>query len=135
VTDQDDRRKRAVAITGAAAVTAALVALALYLGGWAHETRRTSLHEARLQHLVDAKPHEDQVMAALEQEGMRAVEKARTPVDVATLASHWGGPHYDAVVDAGSAAALTRAFTGSGYTYILYFDKSGTLIGFTFVGG
>jgi len=135
VTDQEARRKKTIAIVAAVAVTMGLAGLAFYLGDWAHDTRSTLLHEGRLRRLVEAKPKEDQVVAALEQEGMRPVAAARVPVDVATLAARWGGPNHDQIIDTGAKAALTRAFAGDGFNYILYFDDGGTLIGFTFVGG
>ena len=133
--DGPEPPKRAIALLAAAVITAGLVALSFYLGGWAYDTRTRTFHEGRLQQVVAKKATEPQVTAGLAAEGMREVGTARRAEDVVALADRWGGARRADVIAQASAAAITRVFaSGDGRVfYFLYFDAAGTIVGFTFV--
>jgi hypothetical protein len=123
--------KRAIAFAVAALVTAALVGLALYLGSWAYNARKTTIHLERLKHMLEQKPTPDQVVAGLEAEGMRT-EGIAGGEGVRELAEHWGGAARDTILAQAAKASVVYAFAGDGYVYFVFFDQ-GKMVDFTFV--
>jgi hypothetical protein len=121
---------------GAALVTAGLLGLALHLGEWAFRARSTSIHEGRLQKLLDLRPAplRGQVEQGLSDDGMTQAGTARSPGELMALAERWGRRKRGEIVEEGSRRALTEVFQGNGVVYILYFDGDDGLAGFTFVG-
>jgi hypothetical protein len=119
---------------GAAAfVTAALLAVALYMGDWAYGTRSSSLHERRLTRMLEEKPHRDALSHALRDEGMIEVASAKAPSELAEVARRWGGTKRDEVLAKGGRWPLTLVFSGNGMVYLLYFDEKGQVRDYTFV--
>jgi hypothetical protein len=123
--------KRAIAFAVAALVTAALMGLALYLGGWAYNTRKATIHHERLKHLLVQKPAPDQVVAGLEAEGMRTVGIAGGE-GVRELAVGWGGRAQDTILAQAARASVVYVFAGDGYVYFVFFGQ-GKMVDFTFV--
>jgi len=123
--------KRAIALAVAVAVTAVMLLLALYLGDWARRTRSHLLHQGRLERLLEKKPHEGQVVAALEQEGMRGVAMARTETELDDAAQRWGGSAREVVRAEGRRSARTRVFLKDDLVYFVYFDEPGVMRAFT----
>jgi hypothetical protein len=123
--------KRAIAFAVAAVVTAALVGLALYLGSWAYQTRKATIHHERLKHLLEQKPSQDQVVAALEAEGMRT-EGIAGGEGVRELAERWGAASRDTILAQAAKATVVYVFAGDGYVYFVFFDQ-GKMVDFTFV--
>jgi hypothetical protein len=130
-TEPDGPPKRAIAFGAATVVTAVLVALALYLGHWAYQTRSGTIHHGRLQRMLEQKPTPDQVVAGLEAEGMRT-EGIAGGDGVKELADRWGGRHRDAILAQAARAAVVYVFAGDGYVYFVFFDQ-GKMVDFTFV--
>ena len=127
--------KRAIAMAVASVITAGLVGLSFYLGGWAYATRAQSFHEGRLQQVLARKPSEEQVLTGLKQEGMREVAAARRADEVVAAADGWAGDRRGDVLAQSSRAAVTRVLAApdDDVAYFLYFDEAGTMIGFTYV--
>lgn len=126
------RRLRPLMLVGGAAVTAALLGLALYLGAWAFAARSASLHERRLSRLLEQKPHREQVAEALRAEGMRLVGEARSPAELAPLVERWGAARRAAILDRTRPWPLTSVFTTDGVAYFLSFDSQDQLRAFAF---
>jgi hypothetical protein len=127
--------RRWLMILVAVAITAGLLAVALFLGDWARRTRSTVSHEERLSHLVAHKPppQRNQVAMALRDEGRTEQATARTAKEREALAARWGGPKRGAVLSESARWARTDVFTAPDGTYILYFDEQELLRAFTFV--
>jgi hypothetical protein len=124
-------------IAAAAALAAALLALALYLGGWAFVVRSSSLHERRLQNLLKLKPKLEQVVAGLtaSTEGMALVGTAESREQMEALARRWAGPQEAAVLAKGKGAARMLVFSGNDVVYFISFDAERTMTAYAYVVG
>jgi hypothetical protein len=114
-------------------VTAAIFALALSLGSWAYQHRRGSLHEGRLQRLVQAHPTSLQVAEALLAEGAVVVESPPTEEGLRRLAGRWSARRADDVVERWRRWPEVRVFGLPDVVYFLYFDENGKLQDYVFL--
>jgi hypothetical protein len=128
-------RQRWLMILAAAAITAGLLAIALFLGDWARKTRTAVSHEERLQHLLERRPipGRDQVAQALRDERMAARGAAHTAAERRELAAKWGGTKRERILEESARWARTEVFTSADAIYVLYFDDEDLLRAFTFV--
>ncbi len=132
--NEPPRRGRAFAVLGAAVlVTIALLSLALYLGAWAFEYRSATLHERRLDKLVEAKASRGQVIEGLKIEGLERVATARTELERHELATRWGATKRDHVIADSAPWPILDLFVSPNVVYFLYFDANGRIRGFDFV--
>jgi hypothetical protein len=127
--------KRGYVLAGAAVLTAAGLAGALWLGSWAFEVRRFATHNGRLERLLAKKPALDLVVQALEEEGTPLVAQADSEADVLVIAGRLGGDKRAEVVAKGKRWPRTRVFRAADMRYFIYFDEEGMMRGFTCVGG
>ena len=116
------------------AITAAIAALALYLGAWAFDTKRYSTHETRLRHLVERGALLDQVTRGLEDEGSPLLGSPRSRQDLERIAKERGGLRAAEVLEKGNRWPSTRVFLASDMIYFIYFDDAGVMRDFTCVG-
>jgi len=133
-TPAPERPKRTAAIAGALALTGALAWLAITLGTVAYQARVVAMHNRRLQGMLAAKPLEAQVVAGLEAEGTMPRDIARTADEREALARRATPPRAH-VLAPGATVAVTRAFVSGEMLYLVHFDATGTMVGFTLAGG
>jgi hypothetical protein len=126
-----ERGKRAAVIASAILGTSLLVGLAMSLGSWGFRYRNASLHEGRLERLVERRPRIEQVVAALLEEGATPIAAATGEAELRRLAEGHGGPRGAEIVEKGRRHARTRAFRAGDAVYVLYFDADGVLRDFT----
>jgi len=131
--DQRSGKQWLAIAAGSLGVTGMALALAMVVGTWGFEQRRSSLHRGRLERLVDRAPSVDRVEAGLAAEGTHLVASADSPTELQALADRWGGDDAAEIVEKGSRWGSTRAFGAEGYVYVLYFDDHGVLQDFTCV--
>jgi hypothetical protein len=115
------------------AVTAAIAAVAFYLGAWAFDTKRYSIHETRLRHLVERGALLDQVVRGLEAEGSPLLAAPGGPGELRRVASERGRRKAPEVLDKGGRWAETRVFLAGDMVYFIYFDAAGVMKDFTCV--
>jgi hypothetical protein len=127
--------KRGYVLAGAAVLTAAGLAGALWLGSWAFDVRRYTAHNGRLERLLAKKPVLDLVVQALEEEGTPLLAQADSEADLLAVAESLGGDKQAEVVVKGKRWPRTRVFRAVDMRYFIYFDAEGVMRGFTCVGG
>ena len=125
-------RSRPFMVLAAGLATAGLLALALHLGHWAFAARSASLHQRRLERLLEQKPYLEQVVAALRDDGMIAAGEARNAGALRDLIARWGGGKSQEIEEQGQRWSLTRVFTAEGAVYFLFFDDQEQMRGFVF---
>lgn len=129
----DDRPavRRTLILGGAALVSLAALAVVLLLGAWAFEYRRLSLHEGRLQNLVEKRPSLAVAAQGLQNEGWTM---AASEVEDATLARLFGEappPRVAEVRAKRSRWPASRVFVQEDLVYVLYFDADGKAADFS----
>lgn len=115
------------------AITAAIAALAFYLGAWAFDTKRYNSHETRLRHLVERGALLDQVVRGLEDEGSPLLATPRSPEDLRRVAAERGRKRVPEILEKGGRLPETRVFLASDMVYFIYFDGGGVMKDFTCV--
>ncbi len=125
--------KRLVVIVGGLGGTALILWAVLMLGSWGYDTRRMSIHNARLTRLVEKKPRIELVTAGLEQEGSPLVASPRGEAELRRAAAEWGDGRAAEVLAKSPRFAATRVFQAGDAIYFLYFDEGGVLRDFTCV--
>jgi hypothetical protein len=131
--DKAPAGKRFAFVAAAAVATGGLVLLALVLGSWAFAHREGTLHVGRLERLVEKHPKGADVRAGLEAEGSRFLGEAAGASELTELARRTTPDSEAAVLNAGPAAARTRAFQSGSYVYWLFFDAEDVLTAFVVV--
>lgn len=122
---------RTLILGGAALVSLAALALVLLLGAWAYDIRRLSLHEGRLERMVEQKPTVSQVSQALRDEGWTA---AASEAEDATLARLFGDkppPRVAEVRTKRTQWPIARVFVNGDLVYVLYFGSDGKAADFS----
>jgi hypothetical protein len=120
--ESERRVPRIVSLGGAALLTAAGLALALYLGAWAFEARQLSMHEKRLRNMLSKHPLLEQVTAGLAEERMELTGKPRTMEEVAQMAEGCGDAVAKRILEKADRYPLTRMFSAGDVSYFLYFN-------------
>ena len=115
------------------AVTATTAALAFYMGAWAFDTKRYSIHETRLRHLVEGGALLDQVVRGLEAEGSPLLAAPRSPEDLRRAAAERGRKKATEILDKGGRWPETRVFLAGDMVYFIYFDAALVMRDFTCV--
>jgi hypothetical protein len=124
--------RRWLGFAGAADVlTAALVALALFLGAWAFETRSLRLHQERLARLLEKSPRLEQVVEGLEAEGAVRLGSPRGAEQLQQQAAR-AATSAEEVMAKGRRWPVVRVFQVGDVVYFLFFDQSGILRDFAF---
>lgn len=126
-------RRRAAFLALAVAVTAVLGGLALWLGAWGFDYRRGSLHYGRLERLLERKPHLDQVVQALRDEGSPLVAAPEDQGALRAEAAHRAGSRASEVIEKSRRYRHTRVFLAADMVYFIYFDDAGVMRDFTCV--
>ena len=125
--------KRGYVLAGAAVLTGAGLAGALWLGSWAFEVRRQTQHVGRLERLLAKEPALDLVVQAFEEEGTPLLALADTESDLEAVAGRLAGARLAEILDKGKRWSRTRVFSATDMLYFVYFDAQGVMRGFTCV--
>jgi hypothetical protein len=126
-----ERRTRMLALAGGVVAAGALVALVLTLGSWAYLHRRYTLHDRRLQRLVEQHPTaEDASRGILAEPGNRALP---SPLDLRAWAARWPA-RAEEIVRKRERWPVLRVFDAGGLVYVLYFDAAGRLQDYVLLG-
>jgi hypothetical protein len=119
--------RRAAFLIGAALLTAAVLIAAIFLGAWALDYRRLSLHEARVAKLVPVEATAEQIHAALEAEGTRQIAEVRGASALEGVLTGRGVQGSGDVLRAAEASAQTRIYLAGEVLYVLHFDADGVI--------
>jgi hypothetical protein len=126
--------RKVLILGGSTAVTAGLVALSLWLGGWAYQTRSVSLHDGRLRRLLDQKPTLAQVREGLAAEaGNREIASPATDEELSALAARWSPARAAEVVAKRRRWASVLVFAVQDVLYVVYFDREGKMADYVFL--
>lgn len=109
------------------AASSVILGAMLWLGAWAYDTRRMTLHDARLRKVLAQTPTADRLSRGLEGEGSPLLGAATTEADVAKLAVAWGGRSREVVLAKAKSFSTVRAHRAGDVVYFLFFDQSGIL--------
>jgi len=127
------RSRRGLMVAGALLLAAVPLSLALFLGDWAYEYRSLSLHEGRLERLLQRQPALAQVEEGLKEEGTRQMAAVSGQDQLRDAAERWGGIRREEVLRKGQQWPQVRVFQAGDVVYVLYFDAGGTMKDFTLV--
>jgi hypothetical protein len=125
--------RRAWIIVGALLMSGLALYLALFLGAWGFDFRRTSQHDGRLRRLVQQHPTLARVVQGLADEGSPLIESPEGPAALVAAAIRYGGPKAGEVRTKGSRWPTTRVFRAGDMIYFLYFDGDDVLQEYTWV--
>ena len=109
------------------------LSLALFLGDWAYDYRRLSLHQGRLERLLEREPHVAQVEAGLEAEGASLLAAPASETRLDEVVALWGGARSEEIRRQGREWPQLRVYRVSDVVYVLYFDAAGVMRAFTLV--
>jgi hypothetical protein len=130
-----ERRKALIVAGGSLAATAGLVALTFSLGGWAYHHRNFTLHQGRLQRLLEKHPKAEEVtQAILAEPGNRRLRTPDTEDELRALASTSSPPRGDEIVAKRRQWPELRIFGARDVVYFIYFDGQGTMRDFVCAG-
>ena len=124
---------RAWIIVGALVASGLALYLALVLGAWGFDFRRTSQHEGRLRRLVQQHPTLAQVVQGLADDGSPLIDSPDGPAALEAVANRHGGAKAGEVRTKGSRWPTTRVFRAGDMIYFLYFDGDDVLQDHTWV--
>jgi hypothetical protein len=120
----DSRRTLAFAV--GFAVTAALLALVLALGGWAYDYRLYSLHDSRLRRLVVQHPPVEQArQGLLAESGTEELIAPSSESELRALVPNLSLAQAAALVSKRRQWSAVRAFRVGEMLYFLYVDERG----------
>jgi hypothetical protein len=125
--------RRAWIIVGALLASGLALYLALFIGAWGFEFRRTSQHEGRLRRLVQQQPTLARVVQGLADEGSPLIESPDGPAALEAVAKRYGGAKAGEVRAKSGRWPTTRVFRAGDMIYFLYFDKDDVLRDYTWV--
>jgi len=121
-------RRTLLIVAASTAITAGLVALTLGLGGWAYQTRSGSLHDGRLQRLLDQQPTADQVReGVLAEPGNRLLPTPATEEALRTLVEGWSPLRVEEVTAKRRRWPGLLIFAVRDVVYLVYFDAEGKM--------
>jgi hypothetical protein len=125
--------RRAWIVVGALVASGLALYLALFLGAWGFDFRRTSQHEGRLRRLVQQHPTLDRVVQGLADDGSPLIDSPDGPAALEAVASRYGGEKAGEVRVKGRRWPTTRVFRAGDMIYFLYFDDDDVLQDHTWV--
>jgi hypothetical protein len=125
--------RRAWIIVGALVASGLALYLALFIGAWGFEFRRTSQHDGRLRRLVQQQPTLARVVQGLADDGSPLIESPDGPAALEAVANRYGGAKAGEVRTKGGRWPTTRVFQAGDMMYFLYFDRDDVLRDYTWV--
>ena len=118
---------RGVVIAGSVLIAGLALSLAFWLGAWAFEVRRWSIHDARLHRLVQQQPSIDRVTRGLEDEGSRLVAAPAAEAELRRAVAERGRDRGPAILEKARRYPRIRVHLAADMVYFLFFDAEGVL--------
>lgn len=119
--------RKHVILAAALAASGVLLGGVLWLGAWAYDTRRMTLHDARLRKVLAQAPTADRLSRGLAAEGSPLLVIAMNPGEVARAVTEWGGARKEEIMAKAKQFPAMRVHQAGDVAYFLFFDKAGVL--------
>jgi hypothetical protein len=119
--------RKHVILAAAVAASGVLLGGILWLGAWAYDTRRMSLHDARLRKVLAQAPTADRLSRGLAAEGSPLLASAGDAYGKRAAASTWGGARTAEILAKSDRFASLRVHRAGDVSYFLFFDEAGIL--------
>ena len=126
--------KRFWILFGAFVVTAATLGVALMLGTWAFEYRRYSLHETRLERVMEQEPTIARLTEGLENEGTTVLAAPETAEDLRVAIDTHGEAAADVLRQKARRWPSLRVYRSADMIYFIFFDDDDIMRDFACVG-
>lgn len=132
--DERERNKKllVLAATIGLALAAAGLVIALLLGIYGYQVRRMSLHEARLQGVLDQEPTLYQVVEGLKEKAP-LITSPEEEEELAQWVSEFGDQKRDEILTKGRTWPIVRIFDAGDMIYFIYFDEDEIMRDFVYV--
>jgi hypothetical protein len=125
--------KRFWIVVGALAIALGTLILALLLGAAGFDFRRYTVHQRRMQKVLQQQPTAERLTRGLADEGTVLLAVAATRDAVNGEASARGGSRAAEIREKGTRHAETRVYQAGDMLYFVYFDAAGVMRDFTCV--
>ena len=132
--DERERSKTllVLAVTIGLALAAAGLTIALILGVYGYHVRRMTLHQARLQGVLDQEPTLHQVVEGLKEKAPLIASPEREE-ELAQWVSEWGDQKRDEILTKGRTWPIVRIFGAGDMIYFIYFDEEKIMRDFVYI--
>ena len=132
--DERERNKRllVLAITIGLALAAAGLVIALILGVSGYHVRRITLHDSRLQGVLDQEPTLYQVVEGLKEKAP-LIASPEGEEELAEWVSKWGDHKRDEILTKGRTWPIVRIFEAGDMVYLIFFDEEKIMRDFVYV--
>jgi hypothetical protein len=125
VNDERPTASRAAFFGLAALVSLATLGLALFLGAWAFDYRRDSLHAGRLSRMLRERPVEARLSAGLQLEGITQVAADASEATLLRVLGPEAASHAGEVRAKRDRFPAARLYAGPAHVYVVFFDADG----------
>jgi len=132
--DERERNKKLLVLAVTIGLTLAAVGLviALTLGVYGYHVRRMTLHQARLQGVLDQEPTLYQVVAGLKEKAP-LIASPEGEEELAQWVSEWGDQKRDEIHTKGRTWPIVRLFEAGDMIYFIFFDEEKIMRDFVYV--
>lgn len=128
------RRRRLLTWVAAGGVTVGGLLLALILGTFGYELRRSSAHESRLRGILVQEPTVYQVTVGLEEKApLVAIVDVDSKESLASAIDRWGGGKAEEIRERAGEWAQLRVFDAGDMIYFIFFDAGDVMRDFVYV--
>ena len=132
--DERERNKKllVLAVTIGLALAAAGLVIALILGVYGYRVRSMTLHQARLQGVLDQEPTLYQVVEGLKEKAP-LVASPQGEKELAQWVSKWGDQKRHEILTQGRTWPIVRIFEAGDMIYFIFFDEEKIMRDFVYV--
>ena len=133
-TDERERNKKLLVLAGTfgLALAAAGLIIALVLGVYGYHVRRMTLHQARLQGVLDQEPSLYQVVEGLKEKAP-LIASPEGEEELAQWVSEWEDQKRDEILTNGHTWPVVRIFEAGDMIYFIYFDEEKIMRDFVYI--
>ena len=125
MSDERPAARRALFLAVAVLVSLGTLGLALFLGAWAFEYRRDSLHAGRLARMLEERPVEARVSAGLQLEGIALVASDASDATLVRVLGPVGVTRASEVRTKRDRYPAVRLYASPDHVYVVVFDADG----------
>ena len=125
-------KRRLVTYAIAAFVTVSGLVIALLLGKYGYDIRRTNMHEARLKGVLVQTPTEYQVTEGLKEKAP-LVQVVESPEDLDIAIGRWGVSKEPEIREKAARWAELRVYAAGDMMYFIYFDRDHVMRDYVYV--